>query len=125
MYDGQKVIHLGDDLDDYGCVGPEFVVYKEFNPFHWDMRTIHVNDILCPGKGTSAGWHGGEMPSVYVDTAAIRKAKNCQIKFEGETYKIPEELYEYVKESEGIPEPECFAYVLDEDGDCDGYVGFV
>ena len=80
------------------------------------MTIIHVN-LHTIRKNNKTGERN---PPI-----AIRKAKNCQIKFEGETYKIPEELYEYVKESEGIPEPECFAYVLDEDGDCDGYVGFV
>lgn len=103
MWDGQHVIDLDDFLDEYGNPSRDFVVYKEFNPFYWELSSMNFNNMLVPTLETfNFYWHSGNLPSVYVDATTIRNvnADTLQIEFQGETYTIPRELKQFVMEME-------------------------
>lgn len=111
MYDGKKVVDLCYDYDDYGSVGPEFVVYREFNPCYWDYSSMNVNNMLVPDVDSAqSGWHTGDFPSCFVDRKAILEADGLQITMFGKVYNIPQELKDWVVEHADDPDAE-----LDED----------
>ena len=99
IYNGEQITQIAYSLDDYGCIGREYVVYREFGPMHWSFGEMSVNDQLCPGESSAACWHSGDLPSLYVDTEAIRNSTNNEIEFQGVVYRIPDELKEYVDDN--------------------------
>eukprot|EP01033_Poteriospumella_lacustris_P003423 gene3423-2532_t len=68
VFDGKRIIDLDYDVDDYGQLPPDFVVYGEFNPHYWDYATMNVNNTLVPEvAGAQSYWHTGNYPSVTID----------------------------------------------------------
>ena len=104
IYDGEAITALSDDLDDYGDPGPQFVVFRDFNPYHWDLRSMNLNNMLVPTRGEfSMYWHStGFLPSVYLDASAIHNAIASQVIFDGVAYDIPHETKAWVDEQLAI-----------------------
>jgi hypothetical protein len=97
MYNGERVTHLDNSLDDYGCIGPEYVIYKDFNPHHWHTETMNVNNILVPDVDhASSGWHGGVYPCGYVWAPAVQSAVDLIVTFQDTEYEISRELKDWV-----------------------------
>lgn len=119
MYDGKNVTHLGDDLDDYGCIHKDYVIYKEFNPHYWHFSTMNVHNLLVPDRNyTNAGWHSGDYPCAYVYAPAIKAAVNLKVHFQGEDYPITGDFKAWVETDPDTEESGEFAYV----GEPDDYV---
>lgn len=119
MYDGKNVTHLGDDLDDYGCIHKDYVIYKEFNPHYWDFSTMNVHNLLVPDRDyTSACWHSGDYPCAYVYAPAIKAAVDLKVHFQGVDYPITEDFKAWVDSDPDPEEGGEFAYV----GEPDDYI---
>lgn len=118
IFDGVNVTHMGDDLDDYGNIPAEYVVYKEFNPHYWEIGQLNVNNILVPeSQGYKVSWHGGDYPCVYVYAPAIRDADGLTIHFQGQDYEIEDYFKEWIEEEPDEGEVGEYQYVstcLDE-----------
>jgi hypothetical protein len=115
IYNGKTVEHLDDTLDDYGCIGPKYLIYKEFNPHYWHTETMNVNNILVPDVDhASAGWHGGEYPCAYVYAPAVKAADGLKVTFEGVEYEISQELKDwFAGDHDGEDSAEEAPYVSD------------
>lgn len=112
IYDGKNVTHLGDDLDDYGCMHKSYVIYKEFNPHYWDFSSMNVHNLLVPETDhTSAGWHSGDYPCAYVYAPAIKAAVDLKVHFHGVDYPIEADFKAWVDSDPDPEEAGEFAYV--------------
>lgn len=45
MFDGEKLVHLDTEIDDYGVVPKEFTL-AEFEPDHWQETIAHNNYVF-------------------------------------------------------------------------------
>ena len=91
-------------------------MYKEFNPLYWHVGTMNFNNTLVPSvQATQCDWHGGDYPSAYVYAKAIEECTNLEIHFQGQTYKISQDLKDWV---DGHPdEGEGGEFAICEDAD--------
>lgn len=98
IFDGKDVINLATDLDDYGCINRQFLVFKEFGPYHWSFGHMKFNNMLCPDvKSTKAYWHCGVyFPSLWVHSAAILEAPGLTVTFQGVEYTINQRFKDFV-----------------------------
>lgn len=97
IYDGEKVVELDGELDDYGNIPKEFVVFKDFNPNYWDLREMNYHNVLVPTQtNTQAYWHSGHHPRYYQHVPAILQAPGLEIDFQGQVYPLEEGLKEWL-----------------------------
>jgi hypothetical protein len=100
IYDGRRVTALSYEQDDYGCLGPEYVIYRDFNPHYWDYGTMNVNNLLAPEmENAQSQWHAGDYPCCYVDRHLIVQAEGLQVNLFGKVYDIPQEFKDWVMEN--------------------------
>ena len=89
MFDGEKVIGLNYDFDDYGSPSKEFLVFKEFSPDYWNYE-LNVNNIYHPNNKSKFYWH--RSPAyVVVDKNILRPLVE-----KGVTKDVEENRYYYL-----------------------------
>ncbi len=91
MYDGEHLIPMNHDEDDYGSPSKTFVVFKDFLPDYWnkvfDEDTTHLNVIkkyitsyldekTNMEKDSSFYWHSDYPPTVMYKPIIIQQVKN-------------------------------------------------
>ena len=73
MYDGENVIDLNYEKDEYGSPSKEFLVFKEFPPDYWEnfymdensYKKLNINNIYCPNEKSKFYWD--DLNPVLVD----------------------------------------------------------
>lgn len=99
MFDGEQVRELAGDLDEYGGISKDYLVYSEFNPYYWQRDQMNENNILVPGEKARGYWHGDTHPCYYIDGEAVLGNVNGKITFQGVEYTLPKTLIETVTEN--------------------------
>ncbi len=106
MYDGRRVVSLSYDEDDYGCLGPDYVLFREFNPCYFDYATMNVNNLLVPDMTEAQScWHSGNYPVCYIDRTPIVDSQGLQVTLFGKVYNIPQEFKDWVMENAEVEGP--------------------
>lgn len=70
IFDGNDIIRIDNQIDDYGALPTEFTINEGFSPTHWvkpDLYYINRNNE-CEYKSTPAeGWGHSNLAHIYLD----------------------------------------------------------
>jgi hypothetical protein len=124
IFDGTNAVVLDNSLDDYGNVPRDYAIYRDYNPYYWDYRSMNYNNMLVPELlAPRSSWHGEHLPCAYVHIPTLQNLPGLQIPFQDQVYTISQAFRDWVDTSPAEEEGADQAYVADADAEI--FVGAV
>ena len=76
-WDGEKIINLNTNLDDYGSPPEEFKALEEFHPDYWRISDSTHKTISWSGEKQQAYWHSEDTP-VSIDDKTLKLIESAK-----------------------------------------------